>query len=116
MSMLAHDSQAGETVENGQLGTTDNDEAIVYHPRRRGSVADEHVGDRHGSQCAVGIASTASTDLTEKEPSAAPTLTRLHRSAIFLVLGINGLFSMICLSIMIPFFPTEAAKKDPHPN
>ncbi|XP_065188029.1 MFS-type transporter SLC18B1-like [Sycon ciliatum] len=23
---------------------------------------------------------------------------------------------MICLSVMIPFFPTEAAQKDPHPN
>ena len=60
---------------------------------------------------------------TPREPSQQPeehgqpvALTRLRKGIIFFVIGMNGLFVMICLSIMIPFFPTEAAEKDPNPN
>lgn len=43
-------------------------------------------------------------------------LSRLRKAVVFVVIGMNALFVMICLSIMIPFFPTEAAEKDPNPD
>ncbi|XP_065192981.1 MFS-type transporter SLC18B1-like [Sycon ciliatum] len=61
-----------------------------------------------GLKSAQGVPAGPSTSYSD-----AVGLSSRRKKAIFLCLALNSTFVMICIAVLLPFFPQQAAKKDP---